>query len=132
MLKKLNLNSYLLFSKSFSLIEVLVTSAILSVCIVVLFNTFSVSIRTTRTVQDYIRAKFLLQNKLNEIEISGIEEDVESDFNSFSDPFSNFKWKLEVDDKRIEKINLNEITLIVQLPDRSNNREIKATTYIFP
>lgn len=113
----------------FTLIEVLVAGAIVSICIVILFHVFSISIRGIRVTQDYTRGKLLLQRKMTEFEIGGIPKNIHEDFEEFMDPFSNFKWKVEVGKKIILGVKMKKVTLIVQLPERSDNRVIKVTTY---
>lgn len=112
----------------FTLIEALVAGAILGISIVILFHTFSISIRSIRTAQDYMRGKFLLQKKMALLEIGGIPEVVEGNFDP---PFSNFSWELKVEEKEIIKnVELDKVSVKVILPERSDNRIIKAITYL--
>jgi len=119
-------NRYL---KAFSLIEVLVAVAIVSVSLVVLFHTFSIAIQGIKATQDYTKAKFLLERKMSDFEISGIPDDVKEEFTEFSHPFSDFKWKVEVEDDIVRGIDLDKVILTVQLPETSDNRIIKTVTY---
>ncbi|MBR9858452.1 MAG: prepilin-type N-terminal cleavage/methylation domain-containing protein [Gammaproteobacteria bacterium] len=51
----------------FTLLEVLVAFAVLTVTLGVLFNIFSLAIRTTQTVQDQQKAVLLAESKLAEL-----------------------------------------------------------------
>lgn len=55
-------------NKGFSLLEVLVAFAILSMALGVLLNIFSLGIRTTRVATSYQQALMLAESKLTELE----------------------------------------------------------------
>lgn len=112
--------------KGFTLIEVLVATAILSISLVVLFHTFSKSIQAIRVSQDYITGKWLLERKIHEIEIGEIAQETSEDYQMFTEPFTKFSWKIEVS----EKMDLNKVKYTVKLPNRSNNRKIQVVSYL--
>ena len=88
------LNLLFYHAKGFTLIEVIVSLAIMGVSIVTILQLFSGGLRSIKVSDDYLRAAILAQNKMNELE---------SKFNIFInqegvfEQDDNYHWALSVE-----------------------------------
>tara|TARA_B100000315_G_scaffold72484_2_gene66034 strand:- start:7415 stop:8098 length:684 start_codon:yes stop_codon:yes gene_type:complete len=65
---KRGLNQLLYSARGFTLIEVIVSLAIMGISIVTILQLFSGGLRSIKVSDDYLRAAILAQNKMNELE----------------------------------------------------------------
>ncbi len=88
------LNLLLYHARGFTLIEVIVSLAIMGISIVTILQLFSGGLRSIKVSDDYLRAAILAQNKMNELE---------SKFNIFInqegvfEQDDNYHWSLSVE-----------------------------------
>ena len=110
-------------SKSFSLIEILITIAILSSAVVFIYRAFTASLSAARFSQNMTLASFLAEDKLWEIE--------ESQRNKFTPPATKgeailgnrkFTWDYEIsktDDPALTQLEFN-----ISWPEKRTNEYI--------
>jgi type II secretion system protein I len=113
-------------NKGFLLVEVMISIAIFSVCIVLILSSFVMSIRAMELSQDYFKAGLLLEDKMYEVFNSEIEEG--SKDGTFSDFDKRFSWNLDIE--RIEEDSINEISLEVLWEQGSRKHSLSIQTYI--
>lgn len=81
---------YLLKNKAFSLLELIIAVAILSIGIIANLQAFSFSARVTGLSCDYINAVFLGENKLQELEFKEKQNLIKEE--SINDTEGKFNW----------------------------------------
>ena len=82
--------------KYFTLFEVLVAMAIISICFIVMLNALGVNIRNTAISEGYTTACFLAKDKMVEIlQRDNFEEGTE--YGDFGEDYPNFEWEEEVE-----------------------------------
>lgn len=88
-----------LCTAGFTLLEVLVSMAILAICLTVIMQLFSGGLRSGHLSEDYIRAVFLAREKMEEVlvqkEIVPGAEEGESD--------SGYKWLVKIHSEKEEE-----------------------------
>jgi general secretion pathway protein I len=95
-------------SKGFTLVEVIVAIAILSVSLVMIMQLFSGGLRASRASCDYTRAIVHARDKMEEMSIAPLEDSGE-----FED---GFKWESVVEPyKELEEDKLNLFKLKVKI-----------------
>ncbi|MCK5306430.1 MAG: prepilin-type N-terminal cleavage/methylation domain-containing protein [Candidatus Omnitrophica bacterium] len=142
--------------RAFTLIEVMVAVAILSLGLVLVIQVFSTCLRAVESSSNLSKAAILAQSKLDEIEIMGLYEKPASR-DEFEGGASGFNWKVESLRQEIEtdKIwqradenkavpglmslsRLKEETLLYQVTvtifwrERGKERDLKFVSYLAP
>ena len=111
--------SALLRSSGFSLLEVMVSLAILGIALVAIFQLFSLNLRSTQKAEDYTKAIFYARSMLDEAYIFVDPSDA-SDSKEYENKYAvtrKVSLKSESDDG---KIKLYEITVAVAWPPSGN------------
>lgn len=80
----------------FTLLEVMISVAILAITLTVIYGSQSQSLSLAAEAKFNIRAAFLLQQKVAELE-SG-NSDLQSDEGEFGEDYPGFRWRVDVDD----------------------------------
>ena len=107
-------------SKGFSLVEVIITVAILSIGITVIIRAFIVLLGVIDSSQTYMTSLFLAKEKMSEILLV---ESLEKNFTQetvqgvFQSPYKNFKWETQISPSDNEKIDI----LTVKVTNEENN-----------
>ena len=113
--------------KGFSLLELVVTVAVLSIGIVVILQAFSFSIRVTGISTDMINAVFLAENKIQELEFKEKQGLINKEPAQVKDAKDKFTWEyllnLEPD------LNLYKLNLNVQWKKLNREEKINLNTY---
>lgn len=118
-------------SKAFSLLEVLISVAILSTAIVVILRSFTSSLSSVRFSQNITMACFLAKNKLWEI-----EQKYKSDNSHLKDTGSeiiqdkNFSWKYEINDAEIQGLKQLKFTVSWKEKAREKEYSMDFSTYL--
>jgi prepilin-type N-terminal cleavage/methylation domain-containing protein len=112
-------------NKGFTLLEVMVSVTILSVCLVLILNSFIRSIRAEEHSRNYFRAGLLLEQKAYELANSGIEEGFSE--GSFEDFNNYFSWY--ADAQKIEE-RLSEVNIEVFWDEREVKHSLSLATYL--
>jgi general secretion pathway protein I len=87
----------------FTLLEVMVSVAILSIVLVSVYKLHSQSLTMNTEARFYTQAPMLAQSKLSEMEASS-ESVFSNDFGEFSENFPGYAWKVEVEEISIEAL----------------------------
>lgn len=115
----------------FTLLEIMVSLAILAIAIVVVIQLFSASLRSITVSEGYLQAELKAAEKLREV----LEDDKKLTEGSLSDvKDENYTVNIEVkpvkEDRTLDlDFNLMEVTLNMQWKDGSKQRNITLSTY---
>lgn len=118
------------FKIGFLLLEVMVAISLLSVGLVLVLRTFSTSLQTLRTSQNYTQAVLRLEEKVWELEEKAREFEIlpaERD-GTFGDEDEKFKWELQT--TKLEDIVLHEATLLVRWQEGRRGKSVSLVTYL--
>ncbi len=119
--------------KGFLLLEVLFTVSILSVGIVLIIQSQMSSLRATVYADDFLKASFLLRNKMNEfLEQSVVDKNLdEQDF--FNSPYESFSYNARTIEPECQDYceGLKEIVLTVLWKKGKRANSITASSYVF-
>jgi prepilin-type N-terminal cleavage/methylation domain-containing protein len=123
------------YRRAFTLIEVLVSVAILSIGIVVVlqaFNTAAVALSGSRTVT---RASLLIEDKLGNLSLDAERGKLETGYMSgrFDDPFGNYRWRTRVEEaSEVARGDLRTVSYRVEITaiEDTTGRETTAVTFL--
>jgi len=81
--------------KGFTLLEVMVAVAILSLGLVIVIQSFSISLRAAETSLNLSKAALLAQRKLSEVELENFSFE-SLDSGDFGEDYPGFSWETEI------------------------------------
>lgn len=102
--------NYNLKNKGFSLLELVITVAILSLGIVVILEALAFSTRATGLSRDVINAVFLAEDKIQELEFKEKQNLIDKEPTQVRDVKDKFTWEYSLNldpDLNLYKLNLN-------------------------
>ena len=112
--------------RGFLLLEVMISAAILSVCLVLIIGSFTRALKAIDFSEDYFRAGLLLEGKIYELSSSEIEEGF---FKGIFAEFDNgFSWDLDV--VELEDDPFREVSLRVSWDQGTIQHDISIVTYL--
>lgn len=111
-------------NKGFSLLEVVITVAILSVGIILIMQAFSYSACLTGLSYDMIRAVFLSQDKMQEMEF---KERLGLAIEGLSDTKDKFEYGFTLGSGPVD--SLGQLDFKIKWQRRNRNEEINLNTY---
>jgi type II secretion system protein I len=113
--------------KGFTLLEVMVALAILSVVLVVLFSQQAASISHGHEARIVAKASLLAQERMDGLITEGVfrEGDQEGEINDSIPPF---QWKQTVEESTIE--GMKKITVLVRWKEGRKERDVRFVTYV--
>jgi general secretion pathway protein I len=116
-------------SSGFSLLEVMVALAILSVAVVAVFQLFSITLRSTKKADDYTKALFYARSVLDQAyAVPSVEAG--SDDTEFGDGFEAKTVTALQSSSEDGKIKLYEITVTITWPP-SNSLTIRGLRNVY-
>ena len=95
-----------LSSEGFTLLEIMVTVAIMAIVLVAIFDLHSQTIQMNIDARFYATAPFLAQEKLAELEVAQFE-DATSDSGDFGEEYPGYKWQTSVEEITSEALNVS-------------------------
>ncbi len=102
-------------SSAFTLIEIMVSIAILSLGLVLILQNFSHSLAVLKTSENYLKTSLLLENKITDIEIAFKEgKDVFSEMDELEEGNVLFKLNTRLDAVECKKETSSEEELIYE------------------
>ena len=93
-----------LSNKGFTLLEIMVTVAILAIVLVSIFDLHSQTLSMNIDTKFYASAPFLAQQKLTELELAQFE-DISNDAGDFGEDYPGFTWKINVEKIQTEALS---------------------------
>lgn len=114
-------NSQIPGARGFTLLEILVSMAVLSVVLIAVYRLHAQSITATRTAQFQAVAPLLARQKLAELEIFGLDR-LSADNGDFGEHHPGFTWQVEVEGVASQWLgevgeNLRQIDLTISSAD---------------
>ena len=109
------------FNRAFTLLEVLITVAILTTAITFIFRSFTASLAFAQFSQDITIACYLAEDKLWEIEQSPVSGPKSSGWGSQRIQNKNFNWLYEIRDT--DNDDLKELKLTVSWKENVREKE---------
>jgi len=118
------------FTRSFSLLELVISMAILSIALLGLIQMFPVGLRASKHAGDHTMMTFLGQQKMSDIEQEKPETSTTSN-EFFSSPYESFSWRYVVSSDYNNINNMYQATLAIYCNDRGDTRiEEFVTLYV--
>lgn len=115
-------------NKGFSLLELIITIAILSAGITVILQAFSFSARVTGLSNDIVKAVFLLEDKLQELDFKEKQGLIRQEPSLNSGVSDKFQWKNELSFD--PDLNLYKLNFTINWQRAKENEEINVKTYL--
>jgi type II secretion system protein I len=117
---------YSLRNKAFSLLELIIAVAILSIGIIVVLQAFSFSAHATGLSGDIIRAVFLAEDKIQELEFQARQKNIKEE--SVEDVNGRFNWGYSINlDK---ELNLYKLDLRIDWQRQRRKQSLEVDTYL--
>lgn len=115
-------------NKAFSLLELIITIAILSAGITIVLQALSFSSRITGLSNDIVKAVFLAEDKLQELDFKEKQGLIQQEPVEKSGIYDKFQWKdsLSLD----PELNLYKLDLTVNWQRAGRKEEINVETYL--
>jgi general secretion pathway protein I len=112
-------------NKGFSLLEVMIALAIVSIALVTLLGLSNRTIQVQERVQKLTRATLLAQQVMNEQELRPSSEQTwEPQEDVFAAPFENFRWQISYQDTLIDKVKQVHVTVLWGAEDQNELVEL--------
>ena len=117
-----------LANSAFSLLELIITIAILSAGITVILQAIAISSRTTGLSGDMVKAVFIAEDKLQEIDFKEKKGLIKQEPYESKGEFEKFKWKNILGfDTDLSLYNMN---FVVNWQRSNKTQEINVRTYL--
>lgn len=114
--------------KAFSLLELIITIAILSAGITVILQAFSFSSRVTGLSNDIVKAVFLAEDKLQELDFKQKQGLIRQEPSLNSGVSDKFQWKNELSFD--PDLNLYKLNFTINWQRANRIEEINVKTYL--
>ena len=115
----------------FTLLEVMVALAIVSIALVALMGLGNRSIAVNAQLQKITQATLLAQQRMTEVEIEASHGALQvlNEEGVFDEPFAEFRWRLNYEDTPLP--NLQIVTVTVAWGDEARNELVDLNSFIF-
>jgi general secretion pathway protein I len=114
----------------FTLLEVMIALAIISISLVTLLCLGNRSIDINGRLQKITQATLLAQHKMTEVEtFSQNGEEYQEEEGDFDTPFNGYRWRTTLEDTPLSSIQM--VTVIVSWGDEKKNEMVDLTSFLF-
>ncbi len=113
--------------QGFTLIEIIVSLAILALALPPLMRAFSQATNWRSNSENETTAANLLRYKMSEIDMAGYPEETVEDEDEFGEE-SRFRWASKIQDTDTEGLRM--VTVTISWEERGLERSMSASTYI--
>lgn len=115
--------------KGFSLLEVMIALAIVSIALVTLLGLSNRTILVQAQVQQLTRGTLLAQQLMSEQELRPpAEQSWEAQEDVFAAPFEDFRWQISYQDTLIDRVK--QITVTVLWGDADKNEMVELVSFL--
>lgn len=118
-------------NRGFTLLEVMVALAIISIALVSLLTLGNRSVAAQTRVQRLTQATLLAQQKMAETEVAarrgGLEQTLQQ--GSFTPPHAEYHWRLEFAETPLPSVTL--VTVTVVWGDEKKNEAVNVSSFLF-
>ena len=117
-------------NKGFSLLEVMIALAIVSIALVSLLGLSNRSILVQDKIQKLTRATLLAQQVMSEQELNvgNSRLNWETQEDDFSEPFTDFRWQVSYQDTLISQVK--QVTVIVLWGKAEKNEQVQLVSFL--
>lgn len=98
------------FDKGFTLLEIMVSVAIIAIVLVSVLRLQGQTISMNETIRFYSIAPILADSKISEIKLNPSNFDLSSS-GDFGDDYPGYTWKVEIEEMKIDVFESAELTL---------------------
>ena len=119
-------------ARGLSLVEILVTVAILSISLVMIVRSFMTSLRALEISKGFVVARLLLEEKMWQIKQQGAVTSDRDEREQFADPHGAFEYTLRTRavEGGLAPQDLHEVSLTVAWREGRRTNEIAVVTYM--
>lgn len=124
------MQSKLRYNKGFSLLEVMIALAIVSIALISLLGLSNRSILVQATVQKLTTATMLAQQVINEQELQGgsITATWKPQTEVFEPPYGDYSWDVSYQETLIPQVK--QITVVVLWGDADKNEQVRLVSFV--
>ncbi|MCK5913875.1 MAG: type II secretion system protein [Desulfuromusa sp.] len=117
-------------NKGFSLLEVMIALAIVSIALVSLLGLSNRSILVQDKIQKLTRATLLAQQVMSEqeLKVGNSRLNWETQEDDFSEPFTDFRWQVSYQDTLISQVK--QVTVIVLWGKAEKNEQVQLVSFL--
>ncbi len=117
--------------RGFTLLEVMITLAIIGISLVAILALGNRSIATHERLQRVTEATLLAQQKMTETEVAARMGQLDRSLQEgpFPQPFAGYRWRIEFVDTPLPSIV--EVTVTVLWGDENRNESVDVTSFLF-
>ncbi len=114
----------------FTLLEIMIALAIVSIALVTLLSLGNRSIRVNGRLQKITRATLLAQDKMTEVEVLSQSggKSMDNEQGVFDKPFDGFRWRTTFTDTPLPSIK--QVTVTVLWGDEDRNQKVDITSFV--
>ncbi len=117
-------------NRGFSLLEVMIALAIVSIALVSLLSLGNRSISVHDRLQRITQATLLAQHKMAETETAGTSKQAGQEMTGiFDEPFDLYRWRLDYADTPLPSVTM--VTVTVAWGDEENNEAVSIDSFVF-
>ncbi len=117
-------------SAGFTLLEIMIALAIISIALTVLLSLGNRTIAVHDRLQKITQATLLAQHKMSEVESSSTSVTLTGDERGvFDEPNDMFSWKIDYSDTPLPSIKMVSVT--VSWGEENNNEEVTLDSFVF-
>jgi len=121
--------------KGFSLLELIIAIAVLTIGLVGVLQIFPIGLRASQRAGMLTKASFLAQNKIEDVRLAGFDAITELPPKiPLSGKDGDFEWAIKIDDISLEGVESNsdmkKVTVIITWPERNTTRSKDFITYV--
>ena len=99
-------------SGGFTLLEVMIALAIISIALITLLGLANRSIAVHERLQRLTQATLLAQEKLSELEGAAAADSATDDEGVFEEPFENYTWEVSYSDTPLPSVKMISVSVI--------------------
>lgn len=117
-------------SRGFTLLEVMIALAIVSVALVSLLSLANRSIGVQARLERLTQATLLAQRKMGDVEAAAQTETVatQATEGSFEPPFEDYRWRLAFEETPLAEVR--KVTVVVAWGDEGRNERVEIDSFL--
>ena len=118
--------------KGFTLLEVMIALAVVSIALVALLGLANRSLATNERIQRVTHGTLLAQQKIAEIEArvkSSGSSDEDANKGVFAEPFSAYRWEASYEETPLASVEM--VTITVAWGEVDRNETVTMTSFLF-
>ncbi len=118
-------------SRGFTLLEVMIALAIVSIALVSLLSLGNRSVGVNGRLQKITQATLLAQSKMTETEVLAEQGSLsfQDDEGEFEEPFEEYRWRIAYEDTPLPIVR--QVTVTVLWGDENKNESVDISSFLF-